>query len=143
MMRFGSALIAVAASACIEGNDANNCSADGACSGGRVCSRASHCELPEDLVDITARWTFAGVVPTPSRCADFDGFMVGASGPGGGFGDAFACELGSAELKRVPKTMTRIQATAYEHLGDGQYAIVDSAQVDRAGATDVTLDFHP
>jgi hypothetical protein len=102
--------------------------------------------MTEDLVDITARWTFAGVAPTPnapSRCADFGGFMVGASELSEGFGDPFACELGSAELKRVPKSMTMIQATAYGYLGTGQYAIVDSAQVDRAGATEVTLDFLP
>lgn len=142
-MRYGAALIAVAASACIEGKDPNDCSGNGACPDSRVCSRAYRCEMPEDLVDITTHWTFAGVAPTPtapSRCADFGGFMVGASGPNEGFGDAFACELGSAELKRVPKTMTMVQATAY---GGNGHAIVGSAQVDRAGATEVTLDFVP
>ncbi len=134
------------ASGCIEYPDPNSCGIDADCSDGRLCSAMDRCEKAEDLVDITVRWTFGGVTPTPetpSGCAGFDSMMVGASDVhGNGFGELVDCTAGTTQLTHVPWDMTLIGGNGYQSIGsDGGSKIVGSAEIDRASTTDVTLKF--
>ena len=134
------------ASGCIEYPDPNSCGVDSQCSGGRLCSAMNRCEKPEDLVDITVRWTFGGVTPTPSApsgCAGFDSMMVGAGDvQGNGFGNFVECTAGTTELIHVPWNMTTIAGYGYRSTGPrGGSEVVDSVERDREDTTDVTLEF--
>jgi hypothetical protein len=134
-------------SGCIEGEDPNSCRLDRDCSNGRLCSRMQQCEPPENLFDLTAHWTFNSVTPTtadPGRCVEFDSFKVGASDVGNGFGDEVVCAEGVGQLPRVPASMTTVKASAYKlkNATEGTYTVVGSAEVQRAGANDVTLAFQ-
>lgn len=137
--------LALLASGCIEYPDPNECNVDSDCDDGRLCSAMRRCEQAEDLVDITVRWTFGGVVPTPeapSGCASFDSMMVGAGDAGGsGFGEFVECTAGSTQLIHVPWDMTLIGGNGYRSIGNGGSETVASVEIDRAGTTDVTLLF--
>jgi hypothetical protein len=138
-------VLSLLASGCIEGPDPNACNVDSQCDDGRLCSAMNHCEKAEDLVDITVRWTFGNVTPTPeapSGCASFDSMMVGASDSGGsGFGNFVECTAGSTQLTHVPWDLTLIGGRGYRSIGNGGSEIVGSADMDRAGTVDVTLRF--
>ena len=138
-------LVIALGSGCIEGEDPNSCKLDRDCSNGRLCSRMQQCELPENLFDLTAHWTFNGVAPTtaaPSRCVEFDSFKVGASDVGNGFAEEVVCAEGVGQLPRVPASMMTVKASAYKHAAEGTFTVIGSAEVQRAGANDVTLAFQ-
>jgi hypothetical protein len=138
-------VLTLIASGCIEYPDPNECNVDSQCDDGRLCSAMYRCEKAADLVDITVRWTFGGVAPTPDApggCASFDSMMVGASDVGGsGFGNFVECTAGSAQLAHVPWDMTLIGGNGYRSIGNGASEVVGSAEIDRADTTDVTLLF--
>jgi hypothetical protein len=144
-MRFAWVAVALVASGCIEGDDPNSCAVDTDCSNGRLCSQMRHCEPSENLFDLTARWTLDGVAPTPvspGRCTEFDGFKVGAGDAAGGFSAEAMCAEGVVQIPHVPTSMTTIEARAYKLASAGSSTVVGSAQVERAGASDVTLAFQ-
>jgi hypothetical protein len=138
------ALIAVLSLGCIEGPDPNACNVDDDCSGARVCSGFGDCEMPEDVFDLTVRWTFNGVAPTaeaPGGCTQLDSLMAGVGYPGGGYGDFFDCAPGVAELPRVPRFMTTVAVFGYRHdQPNGGARVIGSNEVERVDATDVTVD---
>ena len=132
--------LALLASGCIDGDDADSCGVDRDCPRGRLCSGMHRCESPDNLFDLTAHWTFNSAAPTPASCEAFAAFMVGVSDDANGFAESAVCTAGVLEVPRVPTSMMSVRASGYTPAGDGSFAYAVSAEVVRAGATDVTLD---
>ena len=141
MRRRALVVLALVASACIEGEDPNSCNVDSDCATSRLCSRMQRCEASENLFDLTAHWTFNGVAPTPGDCGELAAFYVGASDAASGFAESAECVAGVVELRRVPTSMTTVKASAYKQGAGGSLMVTGSAEVERGGASDVTLDF--
>jgi hypothetical protein len=141
MTSYAIVAFALLASGCIEGEDPNSCAVDSGCSTGRLCSRMQQCEAPENLFDLTAHWTFNGVAPTAGDCGELAAFYVGAGDAASGFAESAECAAGVVELPRVPASMTTVKASAYEQAAGGSLTVVGSAEVERGGASDVTLSF--